>query len=803
MRTQIAWRHVLAVSAGLTALIAGTCARAQVTARASDATRSQGGQDHEIIITATRLAQTLGKVPESISAFTAAKMEAEGVKSFADLVRFTPGVAYEADSHDVAIRGIQSTAGASTTGVYIDDTPIQTRDLSFDAYNALPAVFDLDRVEVLRGPQGTLFGAGAEGGVVRYITPQPSLIRASGYAHAELAGAAVGGLSYEVGAAVGGPIVEGRLGFRVSAWGRRDGGWIDRVDDQTLAVIERNANRVDTGVVRIALAWAPITGLIITPAVNAQQRSQYNYDNFWVALSNPGAGRLRTGTPERMANNDRFVLPSLKIEYHAAGLIFTANTAYFDRMNHVNAYSGTLYNLSYFQQLTGAGLDPQLSACAICAGDPSPLLLSTGRNLPGFGNYVARNLTTNQQQNFTQEFRLQSSDPDAKTTWVAGLFLGFNAQRGVEEINDPQLPALTQYLWGENMLSAWGQDLLPNGDSFISNTLARDRQIAVFFETGLSLTDRLKLTMGARYAWTHFDFTNTSDGAQNLFDNGGVAHATSGGKNEAPFTPKVGLTFQITPQDMIYATATEGYRIGGATPPLPASACGGSFPTTYNSDTVDSLEIGTKDAWLDRRLQVAASAYLIHWKDIQQAVYVPACGLQYTTNLSDAVSQGFDIQAQWRVRPGLQLELSAGYNDAHYSADAVASTGDVLAKRGDSLGGAPWTLSVGAQYNFSLLDHEAWVRVDDAFAARRTAAIPAEDARTDGYDPGLRPNPSTNQLSARASINLGRWTMELFANNLLDQRPRLDLNHQDQLTQLFEAATLRPRTIGLAISSRY
>ena len=112
---------------------------------------------------------------ESVSAFTAAKMDVQGIKSFADIAKFTPGVTFDEDSHDISIRGINSTAGSGTTGIYIDDTPIQVRNLGLNANNTLPAVFDLDRVEVLRGPQGTLFGAGSEGGTVRYITTQPSL----------------------------------------------------------------------------------------------------------------------------------------------------------------------------------------------------------------------------------------------------------------------------------------------------------------------------------------------------------------------------------------------------------------------------------------------------------------------------------------------------------------------------------------------------------------------------------------------------------------------------------------------------
>ena len=124
------------------------------------------------------------------------------------------------------LRGVNSSAGDATTGIYIDDTPIQLRTLGFGSDNTLPEVFDLQRVEVLRGPQGTLFGAGSEGGTVRYITPQPSLTDYSTYARSEVSFTQDGAPSYELGAAVGGPIVDDSFGFRVSAWARHDGGFL-------------------------------------------------------------------------------------------------------------------------------------------------------------------------------------------------------------------------------------------------------------------------------------------------------------------------------------------------------------------------------------------------------------------------------------------------------------------------------------------------------------------------------------------------------------------------------------------------
>jgi iron complex outermembrane receptor protein len=797
------WRAALLASATVLPALHG--------AGASAATAPSGASEvGEVVVTATRQTQMLSKVPESVSAFTAAKMDIQGIKSFADLAKFTPGVTFASASHEVSIRGVTSTAGSGTTGVYIDDTPVQVRNLGLNSNNTLPAVFDLSRVEVLRGPQGTLFGAGSEGGTVRYITNQPSLTSFSGFGHAELAFTENGGASYEGGVAEGGPLVQDKLGFRISAWGRRDGGWIDRVDYQTGAVTDKNANRVDTYALRAAVTWAPSNRLTITPGIDYQKRDQHNYDNYWVSLSGPG--HYVSGTPDRQADPDRFILPTLKVEYDAGPVKLISNTSYYDRLERVNGYSGTIYNLSFFQHYTQAGTDPQgVSVPVYCPTPDCSLLGAKGPMLPALPNYSAQNLITNAQQNFTQEFRIQSNDPGSRLQWTAGFFYAFDRQQSNEEIRDPMLPQLTQILFGEDMLTAWGQDLIAHGDDYINNTRAHDRQEALFVDATYAVTSRLKVNVGLRYAWTKFAFANTNDGPQDLLDSGGVPATGAGGKSEQPFTPKFSLSYQLTPDDLIYATASKGYRIGGATPPLP-SYCGLNAPSSYNSDSLWTYEGGTKDRFFDRKLQIAASGYYIRWSNIQQAFYVPSCGIQFTTNAGEAVSKGFDFQGQWQVSHALEIEASVGYTDAKFSKSAHAlfdstlpleDPANTLNVQGDALDISPWTVTLAAQYKFALWGKDAFVRADYEFSSKRTAPTPNEDPGTAFYDAGLVANPPTHEVSLRAGFTVRQWDVALYANNLLNAHPRLDLTHQDSGTALYEATTLRPRTIGMAVSYRY
>lgn len=806
------------------ATIALSLTAAPVKAQTSS-TASSGGIE-EVTVTAERRSELLSKVPESISAFTAEKMDTLNVKNFSDLAKYTPGVTFDDHSDTISIRGVNSSAGDATTGIYIDDTPIQLRTLGFGSDNTLPEVFDLQRVEVLRGPQGTLFGAGSEGGTVRYITPAPSLTDYSVLAKADVSTTQDGAPSFEGGVAVGGPIVDDKLGFRISAWYRHDGGWIDHVDPYSGKTIENNSNYTNAFVGRAAFAWQPAPDITITPSVFYQNRRVNNDDEYWVALSHPDSGKYINETPERMGNNDHFTLPALKVDWAPAGsgIEVISDTSYFQRHQVVQDYSGTLYNLSYFQQSESTGVLPidYSTPCqgGLCATAPQPLLLAGAINLPGFGPYKSLNYITNTQDNFTQELRVQSDDPDARLVWVAGLFYSRQSQLSIEEINDPQLPALTQYLWGDPnagscngaatgdaVSDVWCEDVLPNGDDYINHTNGHEKQFAGYVNGTFAITPDLKIQAGARYASTHFDFSNYSDGSQNF----GPLTGNSGHQNERPFTPMAGVTWQITDDNMVYFTWAKGYRIGGANPPFPANACTelSTSPGAYNSDTVTSYEAGTKDKMFDGRLQASGSIFYLNWNNIQQDNYLPSCGFKYTTNQGTATSKGFDLEAEWLPIDSLDINFSLGYVDAYYTSSPVAA-GLLLAHKGDKLPGSPWTFTVGAQYTIDNWGTDTFLRADYSFQSRETGLAPDRDPYADpvygnivSYDPALRAEPEIDDLQLRAGTTFGSTAVALYVDNLLNAHPTQNYNHQDSDTLLFEATSTRPRTVGLSATYRY
>jgi iron complex outermembrane receptor protein len=770
----------------------------------------------EIVVTATRHEESLSKVPISVTAMTQEALDVRGVKDFQEVARFTPGVDIDnSGTNNISIRGIASTGGAGTTGIYIDDTPIQIRALAFNPDEALPKSFDIDRIEVLRGPQGTLFGAGSEGGTVRYITTQPSLTKSSMYAREEVSYTQGGEPSYEGGLAGGTPLIDGTLGVRASVWYRRDGGYIDRINPVTLTTEQKNANFDETMLVRLAAVWAPTDSLTVTPSYYYQDRYRNDVENYWPLYSNPGSDRFVSANPTQRSAPDRFYLPALKIEADLGATKLISNTSYYHRQEETG-YDGTLYNLGYYQTFLG----PSYSLL-------SPLLIDgTGVHLPpGVSNYRSPASIDNGQQNITQEIRLQSNDPAARLIWTTGLFFSSNRQTYLEQIHDPLLNQLTQATTGlpyDQVFTDPNSNPVPfdprfPNDSYFLQTHAKDQQLAVYGEGTFSFTDQYKLTLGARFSKTKYSFDSLTGGPQLFVE----PQTVSAEKKENSFTPKVSFSYQMDPRNLYYFTYAKGFRPGGGNNPVPQAACAADFaslgisgsPATFNSDTVNSFEVGAKNNF-DNRVKIASSVYYIRWNDIQQTVIPPICQISFISNLGTAIAKGVDLQAEIAVTDNFTVELATGYTDARYTQDSrltpaenppVVSSGDAITGQ-SAQPAAPFTATIGLQYKFSLFNHDSFVRVDDEYQGRAKWPSPGQDPNTQQFDPANYVLSSTNFASARAGMTFGGWQVAAFVDNLTDTHTVTNYNWTidpgDGESRLQRQFTFRPRTMGITITYR-
>jgi outer membrane receptor protein involved in Fe transport len=823
-------------------LLAALAPGMTLAADADEATAQSTGMQ-EVTVTASRREESLSKVPISVSAYTKETMDLKGIKDIDDIARYTPGVRIDSSqTNQISIRGISSTGGSGTTGIYIDDVPIQVRDLGFNADDALVKIFDLDRVEVLRGPQGTLFGAGSEGGTVRYITTQPSLTTSSIYAKAETSYTQGGAPSYEAGIAGGSPLIDGTLGVRGSVWYRHDGGWIDRIDPTSLAVVDSNANHDDTVVLHLAALWQPNEALKVVPSIYYQHRARNDVTIYWPQYSNPSKDQFVSANPTPRQQPDNFYLPALNVEYDFGPVRLISTTAYFHR-DEVSGYDGTLYNLGYYQSLISPAVDPPPVGAGFF-----PLLDGTGVHLPpGLTDYRSPATVTNEQRNVSQEIRLQSNDPNARVTWTVGGFWSLNRQFSLEEIHDPMADALFNALQGEPIAAYYGTALnpdgssyLPMGDSYFNRLTSHDRQLAGFGEVNIGLVEGLKLIAGLRVSQTTFSIESLSDGPQNSGPRPGAAE-----NSQTPVTPKAGLDWQIDANDMVYLTYAKGFRMGGGNPSIPYDptyqntgiGCTQDFlnfgikqaPSTYKSDTVQSFEVGAKNN-INNVVHLASSVYYIKWHNIQGNVVPPICQIQWTDNLGDAVSKGFDIQANIQATEAVGIDATFGYTDARYTKDAFPSGAVItagsgvlpLVASGDAIGGPngtgngyaipPWTATLGVEYRFNVLEKDSFFRIDYQYEAGDKWLHAGLDPRTSQFDPTGLPTASRSFASLRAGTNIGQWMLSFFIDNLTDSHTITNYNHQTNpydangnllASPAYRYITYRPRTFGLTATYRH
>lgn len=785
--------------------IATVIAAASLPTQAAEADKSAAAGLDEVVVTATRREERLMDVPMSVQAFSQEKLDAQGVKNVDDLTRVSPGVTflrngmgssgnYNDEGSDISIRGIDSSAGASTTGIYIDDTPIQGRHLNFGTLNAYPALFDLERVEVLKGPQGTLFGSGSEGGAIRFITPEPNLHEFSGYARAEIGAVSHGGTNYEAGVAAGGPIIDGVLGFRISASVREDGGWVNRVSyhapsssfgdyGETIyngsptidKVIEKNANWHDTQTFRVALKWQASENVTVAPSVYVQTLHINDTGAYWQNLSNPSSSDYNNGNAQRNPSTDPLWVAGLKINWHANWADVVANTSYYSRSQHsVSDYTQWFNTVFLYDQYNTT---------------PNSALF------------------TDRQKNFTQEVRATSNDANATLQWTVGAYYTHSYENSTEYIVSP--------------LGGAG---LANNYVYLQPEFSMlDKQYALFGEVNWKLTDTLKLTAGLRYSNMKYSgLVNETE--QGLFappgsPNGIFSVVTPAQGSASPVTPRVVLNYQPNHDTLYYASAAKGFRPGGINSQLPQNcfpegvdAAAAAKP--FSDDSLWQYEIGTKTSALDHRLAISAAVYEIKWKNIQQFVYL-ACGLGFNYNLGEVTAKGAELELNWKATNNLTLGINAAYTSAKFETAVVpfkeAPTFQLVAS-GNHLPASPWNLQLTGEYVWHDMAKKPYLRVDYQYSAAQTTLVPYQDpANIPNADPTLPGLPQINMLNLRAGIRVGGYDASLFIANATNfHRPMFvsrDFNATNyglaNFCDNYFARGMAPRTIGASLTYRF
>ena len=769
----------------------------------------------EIVVTAQRRSENIKDIPISVTAFSQEAMDKQGVRNVNDIARLTPGVTFNKFGNlgsSISIRGISSSAGAPTVGVYIDDTPIQTRATiasgNFSS-NSYPQIFDLERVEVLRGPQGTLFGASSQGGTVRFINRTPSLNDYSSYGRTEVASTRGGAESFELGAAVGGPIVQDKVGFRVSAWYRKDGGFVDHVDSVTGRVVNKNADEQRTFNARVALKFQASENLAITPSIFYQRTALDDTHSTWLPVNDVGPGK--SGFVFQHTNPDKdvygqaqplaqpyyqnFVLPALKVEYDFGAVSLVSSTSYFRRNEHgINDF--TAFEV------------------------PLWTTIFTGKTtvLPSNANDVATGFDLQRNKFFTQEVRLQSNAPGAALKWTAGVFYSRDKVQTFRSVQNTFLGGILSQAFGGScapaqcITAAFGVPLDQGRFLFVGNTTTYDKQLAGFGQADYALTPSLKITAGVRVSKTKFSFTNYAAGPVN----GPPSPRTDvGDSSETPVTGKIGISYQKDGGDLYYASIADGFRIGGANVPVNNAGCQAGLaalgltkvPERYTSDRVRSYEAGSKLAFADGRLRVDGSVFMINWKNRISNIAVPnGCPLSYTDNLGDSTSYGFNLGVDFVPVDNLVLGLQIG--DAKSTFDSNFSPSKTQTKptvsKGDALDGSRFTATLSAQYEFAVMgDSKAYVRGDWTYTGKNDRTPDLNPANA-SYDVENTATPALSTVNLRAGVYVGPAEVSLFANNVLNENYIVDIGAIGLGSPIHPGfITFRPRTVGLTASYRY
>jgi outer membrane receptor protein involved in Fe transport len=647
-------------------------AQAQATAPAAaasapSAAASGAEATQTIYVTASRRREPAREVPMQVDRLSSDDLDKGGAKSLIDYLADQPGVdvknAGGSGLGAVSIRGV--TTGdqtISTVGIYIDDVAYGSSSaFAAGSQTALDmSLLDLNHIEVLRGPQGTLYGAGAMGGVLKYVTNEPDTTEFSGKVAVGASATTGGGAGNTVSGVVNVPISQDVAALRVAAFHDHDGGWVDVLG----AAAGKNANKGDTSGGRVALLVEPGAHFHVRATALTQQITRDNSDYTDV---DPSTGKPIDGWNERTQvlrepHSIRTSLGSVDLEYDFGGA----------RLNSITSVQRSKMSLRY--DLT-----------AVYA----PLITQFFGYTP---DSVGEDEHTSVRKT-TQEFRLTSSAGGA-VEWLAGLYW------------DKETGDLAQHVSN----TGGGANAIP--DLADLDLPSKYQELAGYGDITWNATSNLALTGGVRVAQNKQDFTQNASGP---LVGGSLPTAHS---KETPKTWLATARYALTRTSNVYVRVASGYRPGGPNAVLDDPATGlPTAPTTFQHDSLWSYEAGYKGDLFDNTLSLESAIYDIRWHNIQQAYSVNGNGV--LINAGNAEIQGFELGATWRPSARWSVVGHVSTIDGRLKDDAPG-----LGSSGARLPNSPTlAASLGAKASFDLGGHAGWFGVSERYAGERNAGF--------------------------------------------------------------------------------
>jgi iron complex outermembrane recepter protein len=751
--------------------LAFACLECTLQAHAQTVPPGPPGADSElaeIVVTAEKRLSTVQSTAISVTAISGKDLEARGVPDLVDVAAATPGVSLRYTSPGITefeMRGLASSAGSSpTVGFYLGETPLTAPAAAQWGKVVIdPNLYDVQRIEILRGPQGTLYGSGSMGGTIKIVPNSPDTTSFDASADVQGSGTEGGGANGRASAMLNVPIND-RMALRLVATQVHQSGWIDRIVvanfpppisptergnmlAEQASLVNSDVNTFRQTSARLSALFKPTDSLSITPSLLYQEGVSGGLSAF---DSNPGTNAFYQPFDIAEPMTDITRLASIDINYDLTPF-------------------GVVFNVSDWNRNVSLTQDQSEVVADLLAPGQTPY--------PPAGFGPSAGYEYDRMSQYSTELRLVSRGA-SRFQWVGGLFFSkFDTQWDVAG----QVPTAAPVFGTTNEITIFQpQEVI---------------QRAAFGEATYALLDTLKLSLGARY----FSYTDILTTTQSGFlsATGSSAVATARGTEGADgFNPKGTLSYEPTADLTVYGTIAKGFRPGGADLPVPTSgpnSCESQLnalglaaaPTSYGSDSVVSYELGEKLRWLDRRITLNGSIYHIDWNHVQQTV-VLTCGYPFVGNEGKATVDGQELEGVFVLGAGWEASASAAHTVAQL-ADNVPSTGGY---KGEELQDTPhWTASTAIDYSRTVGNGLVLTaRVGAAYVGNRIDVT---------Y--GRNELPPYTIANARLKLAGEHWSGALFVDNLANERARInDVNALSaNLPTYNRISTNQPRTIGL------